>query len=112
MYLYQSYEKKKDRINWLVLVVTFLVALSGSYLAQTFFSKIWGTEEKNETERLSNIQNNSNDEEILLKNDDENIIENAMKSVVGISKLQANEESLFDVNLSQKWGIRYRNYCL
>ena len=110
MYLYESYENKKNKINWLVVIVTFLVALSGSYLAQIYFSKIWGNEEQNETERLSYMQEDNN-KKVILKEDSENIIEEAMQSVVGISKLQANEESIFDVSLNQKWGIRNRNYC-
>ena len=108
MYLYQSYEQKKDKINWFALLITFLVALGGSYLAQTFISKIWGTEDNAEIERLSyNQVDNSN--EAILEDNSEKIIEQAMQSVVGISKLQVNEESIFDVNLNKKWGIRDRN---
>lgn len=110
MYLYQSYENKKNKINWFLLLVTFLVALSGSYLAQIYFSKIWGNEEQSETERLSYMQEENNNQEVVIKDNEEDIIDEAMQSVVGVSKLQANEESLFDVNLSQKWGIRNRNY--
>ena len=108
MYLYQPYEKKKNKINWFILLITFLVALGGSYFAQTFISKIWGTEDNIELERLSYNQEENNSE-IILEDNGEETIEQAMQSVVGISKLQANEESLFDVNVSQKWGIRNRN---
>lgn len=98
MYVYPEYKKKKK--NWLLLLFTFLVAVSGSYLVQTFFTSRRGSE--------GNIEKLSNEVEVISKESNKSqadIIENAMKSVVGISMLKANEESLFDVSLTEKWGL-------
>ncbi|MBQ9313478.1 MAG: hypothetical protein IJ220_00510 [Clostridia bacterium] len=108
MYRYQPLEKRNKKINWLFLMITFFVALGGSYFAQIYLNDIWGMENSNEVEKLS-YQGTQNNVEVLSLKQDENIIEEAMKSIVGISKLQANEESLFDVALSKKWGLRYRD---
>ena len=106
MYRYQPLDKRNKKINWLFLMITFFVALGGSYFAQIYLNDIWGIENSNEVEKLS-YQGIENNAETVSFQQDENVIEEAMKSIVGISKLQANEESLFDVALSQKWGLRY-----
>lgn len=99
MYVYQDYGYKK-RKRWPFLLFTFIVAVSGSYLIQTFLSVMQGNEK--EVKRLENEVSSYNQSVQYNRAD---IIENAMKSVVGISMLKANEESLFDVLLTQKWGL-------
>lgn len=105
MYVYQDYENKKKNGKWPTLVFTFIVAVSGSYLVQTYLSAMQGTQQKVErlsNERLTNEVNYYNESVSKSRAD---IIEEAMKSVVGISMLKANEESLFDISLTQKWGL-------
>lgn len=103
MYVYQEYENKKKRI-WPILILVFIATVSSSYLVQTYMSiKKSG---QGNVERLSNevsysIVNNSENNEKSRAD----IIEEAMKSVVGISMLKANEESMFDISLTQKWGL-------
>ncbi len=86
-------------------MLTFLVAVVGSYGVQTYVVKMYGNEEKNVVaEKLSsNIAGESLINEVKYTKAD--VIEEAMKSVVGISMLQANEDSLFDVSLAEKWGM-------
>lgn len=105
----QTNEKKKN-INWFVLILTFMVALVGSYLSQIYLTNIWGTDNISEAQRLS--YNKYEDIVIEESPKSESVIEEAMKSVVGISKLQANEESILDISLSQKWGMRNGNYSI
>ena len=94
--------KEKARPNWPFYLLTFFVALIGTYAVQVYMNDILGSD-NNEIERLAYSANNTyiNEE----KNNSEDMIEEVMKSVVGISRLQANEESLFDVQVSQKWGL-------
>ena len=106
MYIYQSYKPIKKKNKVLFYIFTFIFAVLGAYLFQTFFNSKVESEE--------NIQRLS--EEINIKepvnynlNTRENIIEETMKSVVGISIIQANEESIFDISLSEKWGLRHGN---
>lgn len=86
-------------------MLTFLVAMVGSYCVQTYIVKMYGNEEKNVVaEKLSNntvIENLTNE----VKYTKADVIEESMKSVVGIGMLQANEDSLFDVSLAEKWGM-------
>lgn len=104
MYLYQ-YGNSKEKKRWPFVLLIFLVAVVGSYGVQTYVIKMYGKEEKNVVaEKLSNnvVVENSANEVKYMKAD---VIEEAMKSVVGISMLQANEDSLFDVSLAEKWGM-------
>lgn len=107
----QSNQKKKNNFNWIFLIFTFFVAVSGSFFVQTYLARIIGSEEINSVEKLS-IESEVNGMELVEENNQEKVIEQAMKSVVGISKLQASEESILDVALSQKWGLRHRSYCI
>lgn len=104
MYLYQ-YGNSKKKKRWPFILLTFLVAVVGSYGVQTYVIKMYGNEEKNVVaEKLSN---NIAVEKLVneVKYTRADVIEEAMKSVVGISMLQANEDSLFDVSLAEKWGM-------
>lgn len=104
MYLYQ-YGNSRKKKRWPFILLTFLVAVAGSYGVQTYVIKMYGNEEKNVVaEKLSN---NIAVEKLVneVKYTRADVIEEAMKSVVGISMLQANEDSLFDVSLAEKWGM-------
>lgn len=104
MYLYQ-YGDNKPKKRWPFILITFLVAVSGSYFVQTYLVNRFGVQQDNEvTERLSNnfVEENKTFE---VKYNRADVIEEAMKSVVGISMLQANEESIFDLSLAEKWGM-------
>lgn len=98
MYMY----KEKRNKNWSYLVFTFFIAVAGSYLAQTYFVNNIGIEENVDklSAEVNTIENTS--DEIYSA---ENMIEEAMKSVVGISIIKANEESLFDLFVAEKWGL-------
>lgn len=104
MYLYQ-YGNSRKKKRWPFILLTFLVAVAGSYGVQTYVIKMYGNEEKNVVaEKLSNniaVEKWVNE----VKYTRADVIEEAMKSVVGISMLQANEDSLFDVSLAEKWGM-------
>lgn len=104
MYLYQ-YGNSRKKKRWPFILLTFLIAVVGSYGVQTYVIKMYGNEEKNVVaEKLSN---NIAVEKLVneVKYTRADVIEEAMKSVVGISMLQANEDSLFDVSLAEKWGM-------
>ena len=100
MYVYRDYGYQKKKRRWPFLLFTFVVAVSGSYLVQTYLTSMQGTEKN--AERLSNeiIY-----EKEIVKQSRADLVEDAMKSVVGISMLKANEESLFDISLTEKWGL-------
>lgn len=100
----------KEKINWFGLLVIFSVAILGAFFSQIYVKNNISQNTSDNIERLSYDSSKNNIENSSIEN--ESIIEKAMKSVVGISKLQANEESIFDVALSEKWGMRYRYYCL
>lgn len=104
MYLYQ-YGSQKPKKKWPFILLTFLVAVTGSYAVQTYMMKRLGNEDDNAiVERLSNTEiSKESIKEVTYNRAD--IIENAMKSVVGISMLQATEESIFDANVTEKWGM-------
>ncbi len=109
MYIYKELEKAKRRKRIWGIFLTFIFAVSGSYLVQTYLTSRAGSEGNNDVERLS-------DTDVVEENIEENksredIIQEVMKSVVGISAIKANEESLFDVELPEKWGLRHRCYC-
>ena len=110
MYIYKDYEKiqRKKRIIW--AFITFIFAILGSYLVQTYLTSRMGTEGKNEVERLSNISNVKINTNETKKQED--IIDEAMKSVVGISVIKANEESIFDISVVEKWGLRNGDYSI
>lgn len=65
------------------------------------------------TQRLSYTQNNNNDDTINNAeetNNNENssipdIVETVMESVVGVSVLKPDGNSLFDLNVTEKWGL-------
>lgn len=99
----------KEKINWFGLLVVFSVAILGAFFSQMYVKNTISQKTSDNIERLSYENTQSNTENSLIES--ESVIEKAMKSVVGISKLQANEESIFDVALSEKWGMRYRYYC-
>lgn len=104
LYLYQYGNNKRKR-RWPLILITFVVAVSGSYFVQTYLANRFAMQPNNEiTERLSNdVEKKNINYEVTYNMED--VIEEAMKSVVGISILQANEESIFDVNLTEKWGM-------
>lgn len=103
MYVYKN--KVNRRKRFMSIFFTFIVAASGSYLAQTYLSYRFGNEKN--IERLSN--NYMREDEIVLKSNylksRADVIEECMKSVVGISMLKPNDESLFDTLLTEKWGL-------
>lgn len=108
MYSYEA--KKREKRVGIMLGITFIVAFGGAYFSQILLTHIFGREENDSVERLSNEVNISvKEEEKLVTKED--MLEEVMKSVVGISKLKANEDSLFDISMNQKWGLRNGNYC-
>ena len=107
---YQEEGGKIRKNRGAFLWMTFFIALTGSYFSQIYLKDIFGRQEES-VEKLSYLAE-ENGEYVTNTNTKENMLENAMRSVVGISKLQANEESIFDVSLSQKWGMRNRSHCL
>ena len=103
MYVYKLTESKKKKWDTIGLFFTFLVAAGGSYFVQSYVGQIFGAPLQNENNTVLYSEGNNSDSKSFVNND--NILENAMKSVVGISKLQANEESIFDINFTEKWGF-------
>ena len=104
MYIYRDIEKIRRKKTIVRILLTFIFAVIGSYLVQTYLTNRIGAEDYNNVQRLSNES-----EENYFATPEyskEDIIEEAMKSVVGISIIKANEESIFDVSLPEKWGLR------
>lgn len=100
MYNYQGYGMRKKK-SWPFLLVTFLIATIGSYFVQTYLTIITGGEE---VKRLSNEVQYSNFQ-VVEERKLTDVVEDVMQSVVGISMLKANEESIFDISLTEKWGL-------
>lgn len=100
MYNYQNYGIRKKK-SWPFLLLTFLIAVAGSYFVQTYLTTITGG---NEVKRLSYDTLDVNETKLSEKKLTD-VVSEAMQSVVGISMLKANEESLFDVLLTEKWGL-------
>lgn len=100
MYNYRNYGVRKKR-SWPFLLATFLIAVAGSYFIQTYLTSI---ADGIETKRLSNEVENSNFQVIEEKKLTD-VVSEVMQSVVGISMLKANEESIFDISLTEKWGL-------
>lgn len=103
MYLYEN--KKKNNV-WKNIGLIFGTVIVTIFVMQ-YVPDMFAQNENSGVQRLSNEQSvKLNQSEIK---DDENnivnIVENNMKSVVGISVLQPDEKSLLDINVTQKWGI-------
>ena len=108
VYIYQELERTRKRKRILGIFLTFIFAVIGSYLIQTYLTNRIGSEGNN-VERLANYNESGDSVKKVTKRED--IIENVMKSVVGISVMKANEESLFDIELAEKWGLRHWYSC-
>lgn len=106
MYVYQTYEKRKKKFNFFYIILTFIAGFGGAFFAQSYLKDIIGKNNENDITKLS-YETPYFKEEKYQQINNEDMIETVMNSVVGISKLQANEESLFDISLSKKWRIRY-----
>lgn len=103
MYLYEN--KKKNNV-WKNIGLIFVTVIVTVFVMQ-YVPDMFAQNENSKVQRLSNEQSvKLNQTEIKDdENDIINIVENNMKSVVGISVLQPDEKSLLDVNVTQKWGI-------
>lgn len=103
MYLYEN--KKKNSI-WKSIALIFATVVV-TVFAMQYVPNMFAQNENAEVQRLSNEQSLKTEPDEVKddKNNVVNIVENNMKSVVGISVLQPDEKSLFDVNVTQKWGI-------
>ena len=102
MYLYEN--KKKNGI-WksigLVFVTIILTVVFMQYVPDLFANN-----KSNDVQRLS--EGKKIEEQPSSDNNTKStvdIVESNMKSVVGVSVLQPDSKSLFDVNVAQKWGI-------
>lgn len=102
MYLYEN--KKKNGI-WksigLVFVTIILTVVFMQYVPDLFANN-----KSNDVQRLS--EERKIEEQPSSDNNTKStvdIVESNMKSVVGVSVLQPDSKSLFDVNVAQKWGI-------
>lgn len=102
MYLYEN--KKKNGI-WksigLVFVTIILTVVFMQYVPDLFANN-----KSNDVQRLS--EERKIEEQTSSANNTKStvdIVESNMKSVVGVSVLQPDSKSLFDVNVAQKWGI-------
>lgn len=100
------YENRKKGQGWKTLG-TILITAALTFVFVKYVPDMFTMEENNS----SNIEriNAEVDRNVLVekeqKNDTVDVVESNMKSVVGISVLQPDESSLFDVNVTQKWGI-------
>ena len=102
MYLYEN--KKKNGI-WksigLVFVTIILTVVFMQYVPDLFANN-----KSNDVQRLS--EERKIEEQPSSDNNTKStvdIVESNMKSVVGVSVLQPDSKSLFDVNVAQKWGL-------
>lgn len=99
MYKYQMNEKSKKR--WPFLLFTFVISMVGSYFVQSYLTMRIGSQYNIQRLTTENMEMNNLVDAVSRAD----VISEAMKSVVGISMLRANEESLFDIALAEKWGL-------
>lgn len=101
MYLYES---KKKRNIWGTFAIV-LVSVIATILVMQYVPNFVSGKNNVEAQKLSTTIEKNVDR----SNDDlpttVDIVEDNMRSVVGISVLQPDENSLLDVNVAQKWGI-------
>ncbi|MBQ9267351.1 MAG: trypsin-like peptidase domain-containing protein [Clostridia bacterium] len=101
MYLYES---KKKRSIWGTLGIVVL-SVGATVLVMQFLPSFVTGDNQMEAQRLSTtVERNSAESNDSLPTTAD-IVEDNMKSVVGISVLQPDENSLLDINVAQKWGI-------
>lgn len=102
MYLYES---KSKRSLWGTFA-TVLFSVLATILIMQFAPIFIGKDGNVEAERLSLLKEyniESNELSPVLSTAD--VVENNIRSVVGVSVLQPDENSLLDLNVAQKWGI-------
>lgn len=92
---------------WLSLFVVILTVVSTYFCINFFYGDVSSTEDfilQDDTQRLSLTSDTS----IFSDNAQLSIpmiISNSMDSIVGISVLEPSNDSIFDLNVAQKWGI-------
>lgn len=92
---------------WLSLFVVILTVVSTYFCINFFYGDVSSTEDfilQDDTQRLSLTSDTS----IFSDNAQLSIpmiISNSMDSIVGISVLEPSNDSIFDLNVTQKWGI-------
>lgn len=92
---------------WLSLFVVILTVASTYFCINFFYGDVSSTEDfilQDDTQRLSLTSDTS----IFSDNAQLSIpmiISNSMDSIVGISVLEPSNDSIFDLNVTQKWGI-------
>ena len=96
-------ENKVKKKKWPFWVCTFIIAVCGSYLVQTYLTIIEGAENVYDAKLLSSETTQKSNSVVTKSYSD--MLEQAMKSVVGISSIKVSEESLFDPLTVEKWGL-------
>lgn len=92
---------------WLSLFVVILTVVSTYFCINFFYGDVSSTEDfilQDDTQRLSLTSDTS----IFSDNAQLSIpmiISNSLDSIVGISVLEPSNDSIFDLNVAQKWGI-------
>lgn len=102
MYLYE--DKRKGGIWKSIGLVFITIVLTATFMQ--YVPDLIADNKNGNAQRLSeekNIEEQVHDEKTEKNTVD--IVEDNMRSVVGISVLQPDSKSLFDVNVAQKWGI-------
>ncbi len=101
MYLYES--RKKRSFLGTIAIVFFSVV--GTIIAMQIVPNFIVSKNNIEGQRLNTV---IEDKSTIIDNEKINtvdIVEKNMRSVVGISVLQPDENSLLDINVAQKWGM-------
>ncbi len=102
MYLYEN--RKKNGI-WKTLFTIGITAFATVIVMQYVPNFVQGENQNSNTQRLSYEAEKNNTVIASQEKSTVDIVEDNMKSVVGISVLQPDGNSLFDINVTQKWGM-------
>lgn len=110
-----SYTTNRSRFGVLKMAIAIILTAISTFAITRFWPlfSVASAEDKvsDDVSRLSfsSDASNFNSSPFILSTPE--IIASSMDSVVGISILEANGDSILDPNSSQKWGYRYGRYC-
>lgn len=103
MYLYENKRKNSGFKTFLIVLVTMLITVGVIKFAPLLTKVTAKTPDKENVERLSYSSNSFDFNNIVLSTPE--IIANSMDSIVGISILSPDGNSLLDIDSSRKWGL-------
>lgn len=104
MYSYENKHKNNVFKSLLLVLGTVLITIGVIKFTPFFYQVTANSPDENSVERLNYSYSQTYDYPNTILSFPE-IINNSMKSIVGISVLEPDGDSIFDPNVTQKWGI-------